>query len=251
MLCSCGTIRLCGSCAGCLDLVYGSVCKLCCGAFAECELALENYLHWGLGVIVQECRRVRLLGRHVHRRKVILGGQILGMSNFLGRRVSPRLFGTVNGRVTSHCHSTNMRHVIAVRTSNVTLTLVTTLRLSIPLMFTHGGGSVLVMSSMCRDIICSCAGRRGCSVAVSGGFLPTNRGILVVSSFLTSNRTTVNLTGLIRSTNSRIMKVTVTVRGSFRPNHRHLRGTNCHMRSLIHVGRFGSGNYIFVRSWLI
>lgn len=157
--------------------------------------------------------------------------KVLGMSGFVGRRVSPVLVGSVTMRFMHHFTSAGVGGIVAVRTDNVTPTVVMNCLLRLPIIFTGGGGPIAVRGVLAADM-CSFAGSHSCSMYIDGSFLSGKSHILFVSSFLTGNGTTGNVVSLMRGTKTRLSKVKFVVRGTFRRNKSCLHGTNVHMRSL-------------------
>ncbi len=110
-----------------------------------------------------------------------------------------------------------------------------------------GRASGVLGSSLDRAYIRSFAGNASCRLAVSGHFVYPRSHVLVVSSFLTRKRTTLNMTHLIRNTKTIIKNVNVIVRGSFRYKHGLLRRGNCSICSLTHVGHLSRNRVRFLR----
>lgn len=187
---------------------------------------------------------VGLLRSEVLGSKRVNTSGILGISDFLGRRVSIGFIYRLNGRFCELFGSRGVAGVLAVRTSKVNVTYLTTRCFNIPIIFTGGAGAVGVCSSACGTAIRSCARGESCSVIISGRFLDGRSGILVVSSFLTGNDTLATLLVLVRGTNTGATNTKVIVRGTCRNNNGLIHSVNVEIRSLTGVGSVDGGSKV-------
>lgn len=167
----------------------------------------------------------------MRRSKEYFRNNVLGMSDFVGRRVSPMLVGSVKMRFIHHFTTAGIGGVVAVRTDNVTPTVVANCLVSLPIMFT-GGGSPGAVRGTLDAAMRSFAGSHSCRMIVDSSFLAPRSGILFISSFLTCKGTTLNILSLVGRSNTGLMKVKFVVRGTFRRNQGALRRRNMHMRDL-------------------
>lgn len=174
---------------------------------------------------------VSLLGREVVRRNHYFPNKVLGMSDFMGRRVSPVLVVSLTGRFIHLFGSVGCGGVIAVRTSNVTPTVVINCLAGLPIIFI-GGGRPGAVRNVVASIIRSFAGSHSCAIYIDGDCLAPRSRILFVSSFLTGNGTSGNIVSLYRGTNTGVRTVNFVVRGTFRRNNSFLHGRNVHCRTL-------------------
>lgn len=171
---------------------------------------------------------------------------ILGISDFLGRRVSVGLLGRVNTRFGGEFTSGGVGGVLAVRTSNVKVTYVMTRRFSMPIMFTGGSRDVGLSNRVCMTRIRSFARGYGGGIVISRGFLSRSSRMLVVSSFLTGKYTLRKLVRVIRSSKTAMRNVKVTVRGKFRSNKEVVHGLKFRLRSLTVISKVStSANRVF------
>ncbi len=189
---------------------------------------------FNLSILLKK-QTVGLLRSHVHRSNGVTPNGMLQISGFVGRRVSVTLLARLTSRFRHQFRSTKISQILAMRTDNVTVTTLMTRHFNIPVIFTGGSGADGVPSAICSYPIGSCARKIIGRIVIAGSCLGTKRNILLVSSFLTRNRTLANLVGIIRRTNTRTINTNVLVRGSFRPNTSGVGTVNVHIRSLTHI----------------
>lgn len=179
-----------------------------------------------------EITRLGLLRRGVLDSKIVHPKGILGISDFLGRRVSIPFVDRLKGRFGGLFNSQGISGVLAVRTSKVNVTYLATICFKIPIIFTGGSTKDGVSGRVFTARIVSCARGQGGRIIMSGGCLGPNRRVLVVSSFLTGNYTIDKLLSLMGRTSNVIRNVNVYVRGNFRNNNSTLHRTKCSIHSL-------------------
>ncbi len=137
----------------------------------------------------------------------------------------------VTGRLIEQFTGRPVGGIVAVRTDNVTPTVVINSCLGIPMLFTGGGAPDAVRGVLIARIF-SFAGGGSCSMYIDNSCLAGSSHILFVSSFLTGNGTTCNVVSLMRRTNTALRNVNFLVRGNFRRNNGRLHHHNVRIRSL-------------------